>query len=102
MTIGDGAMTADARALPLEMPIEEARHLLKSLLRFRRGVVEEILRVRLAFIDMESRFDAELTEFPVDAHRVAQEQIPRSAGQNRRGKSAQIAIDREISGSPRS
>src|SRR5271167_3142513 len=93
----DASERCDRSSVPMlsrEMLIEERRDLLERLFCFRRGVVEEILRVRLALKNMRGRFNAGLTELPMDAHGVAQQEIARSACKDRWGKSAQVSINR--------
>lgn len=60
-----------ARPLFPKMLVEKAGDFFKCLPRFRRSVVTVILRVRLAFIDLQHRLDASLTKLAMDAHRVA-------------------------------
>ena len=73
---------------------KNAGDFLESLFRFRRGIVAVIMRVRLAFIDLQRRIDAGLAQLAVNAHGVAQQEIARAAGEDRRRKAFHVAINR--------
>src|SRR5437868_3717643 len=58
-----------------EVLVEEARDLLERLAALGRAWIAVVLRVRLAFVDLEQRLDAGLAQLAVHAHRVAEEQV---------------------------
>src|SRR5882672_4651865 len=63
------------------MLVEEIGDLLEHLLRFRGGVVADVVRVRHALIDLKRGLDAGLPKLAVNANGVAQQQVARAAGQ---------------------
>src|SRR6516225_2385051 len=83
----------DPRSLT-EMLVEEPCDFGKGLLGLGRVSVEQILRVRHALVDLQLRLDAGLAQLAMRQHRQAQEQVARSAGQDRRRKAVKIAVDR--------
>src|ERR1700760_1024501 len=66
--------------LLLQISIEETRDVGEGFLRLRRIGVELVLRVRLAFIDVEVGDHAGAPQFAMGPDCVAQEQIARARG----------------------
>src|SRR5690349_3378647 len=64
--------------LPLfpEMLVEERGDFLKRLFRLRRGVVAIVMGVRLAFENLQRGLDAGLAQLAMNAHGVAEQQVP--------------------------
>src|SRR5882672_3863472 len=62
------------------MLVEEIGDLLEHLLRFRGGVVADVVRVRHSLVDLKRGLDAGLPKLAVNASGVAQQQVARAAG----------------------
>ena len=81
------------------MPIEEAGDLLERFAGFRSGVVAQVVRVRLAFEDLERGLDAGLAQLAVDRTVLleSRSRVPlvRMAGGNRH-----VAVDRREQSGP--
>src|SRR6266851_867525 len=78
-----------------EMPVEECGDLAKRLLGLGHAIVELVLSVRLTLVDFELRVDAGLAKLPVHPHRVAQQQVACSRGQDRGRKAVHISVEGE-------
>src|SRR5215213_2384788 len=101
-TAGSTSIEAPARRRPsrkrasrdcgllLHVLVEEGGDLGEDLLRLRRGVVAQVVGVRLALVDLQDRLDAGLAELAVDAHRVREQEVARAARQDRR---RHVAVD---------
>src|SRR5438132_11102641 len=76
------------------MLVEESSDFLERVLGVRRGIVAVILRVRLAFEDLQHGFYARLAELAMHAYGVAQQEVARAAGQYGGRKALYVAIDR--------
>src|SRR3954470_15101732 len=75
------------------MLVEKRGYLAKRLARFRNGVIAAILRMALAFIDIEVGLDPGAAQLAMGAHRVRQQQIARAAGEDGGRKAVHVAID---------
>src|ERR1019366_8708895 len=102
---GQVASERDWRCTPLQkdfmrhsgstakMFVKECGDLSKCILGFRHAIVELILGVRFAFKDFEFSFDAGLTQLAVNAHRVAEQQIACTGGQDGWRKAVHVPVD---------
>lgn len=77
-----------------EVPVEEAGDLAEDLLGFGRRVVAEIVGVGLAFEHLQGGFDTGLSQFAVNTDRIAQQQVARTAGQDRWREPFHVAVNR--------
>jgi hypothetical protein len=77
-----------------QISVEERGHLAEVLPGLGRIRIGRILRMRLAFEDMEIRDDASLTQFTMHAYCIRQEQITRARRENGRRESGEISIYR--------
>src|SRR5436190_16369990 len=80
--------------LPAEVLVEELRDLAEGFPRFGRAYVPVVVRMRLAFVDLQHRFDPRLTQLAMHPHSTAQQQVAGSGGENRRRKVLHVAVDR--------
>jgi hypothetical protein len=77
-----------------EVLVEEARDLGKDLPGLRGIVVEIVLGVRHALVDLKLGFDTGAAKLAVREYGQAQEEVARAAGQNSRWKAGEVAVDR--------
>src|SRR5271165_538887 len=63
-----------------------------------QAIIEQVLRVRLAFVDLELRLHPGRAERAMHPHRVAQQQVACAGGQDGWRESVHIAVDRRYQG----
>src|SRR5215207_3344671 len=78
----------------LHVLVEEGRDLGEDLLRLRRRVVAQVMRVRLALVDLQRGFDPGLPQLAMDPHRVRQKEVARAARQDGGREARHVAVDR--------
>src|ERR1700694_3237924 len=76
-----------------EMAVEEPGDLAERLLGLGHPIIELVLRVRLALVDLELRIDAGVPKLAVHAHGIAQQQIACPGGQDRGREAVHISVD---------
>jgi hypothetical protein len=75
-----GLPQSDLPGSRAEVFVEEGADFAEGFFRFGSLIVEQVMRVRLAFEDLQLRIDARLAELAVHANGVAQEQVAGAGG----------------------
>ena len=83
-----------ASRLLAQMLVEKLGNLAERDGRLGQPIVEEVLRVRLAFVDLQLRLHPGRAERPMHPHRIAQQQVAGAAGQDGGREAVHVAVDR--------
>jgi hypothetical protein len=89
-------LEVDAHGQPLlaEMLVEKLGNLAERHCGLGQAIVEQVLRMRLAFVDLELRLHPGRPERAMHPHRVAQQQVACAGGQDGWRESVHVAVDR--------
>src|SRR5271166_3273164 len=87
-------MSASPAWLLAEMLVEKLGDLAERDGGLGHAIVEQVLRVRLTFVDLELSFHPGRAERAMHPHRVAQQQVACAGGQDSWRESVHVAIDR--------